>query len=250
MSASVHFPLTYPGDVRPLLAEGADLRRLVKLAELQPRSAVLVLGVTSPERLALLAQEVGLQLTVADPSAERLERLQASPVLEAWAGQLTFQQVGVEGLTAPGGGYAAIIVDLIPPMSLTDAVSSLRPLLGRDGKLLLGYPVRVGRHAHPSALRFWEQKLGEPLLLPRECLQVLERSGFEPLFIEALEDGALDAFYRQVEEALEASGEPSPQLREELTLHRGQGGRACSTFAVMIGRRREPGEKPPSSRHG
>jgi hypothetical protein len=100
-------------------------------------------------------------------------------------------------------------------------------------------------------LRLWEQKMGAPLLLPGECLQAIEREGCEPQTAEVLDDAALNAHYRELEQSLRSDEDDAraAALREEVALFRSQGGRSSASFAVLVARRREPGERPPRA-HG
>jgi hypothetical protein len=79
---------------------------------------------------------------------------------------------------------------------------------------------------------------------------VLEAAGFEPESAESLHDTELDALYRDIEAGLAASpvGPQAAGLREELALHRESNGKASVSYAFVVGRRKEPGEKPPASR--
>jgi hypothetical protein len=112
-----------------------------------------------------------------------------------------------------------------------------------EGRLCVTQPVRVGRFPNPAMVRLWEQKIGEPLRLPSECLQTMEQEGYEPQTAEVLDDSAMDAYYRHLE-----SGAPS-EIHEEAALFRSQGARAGAAFALLVARRREPGEKPPLARN-
>jgi hypothetical protein len=100
-------------------------------------------------------------------------------------------------------------------------------------------------------VEFWEARLGESLLLPRELLQALEKSGFEPEGVETLSDAELVEHYRLLEARLAGVPPADSQarmLREEIELFRSQAGKASVTYAMVMGRRKEPGEKPPASR--
>lgn len=244
-----HFPLHYPGDARPALADEASLRRIAHQAQLPHGSRVLTLGLGGSVVPLVLARELGCRITAfdVDPAASQqlLERARSQGLedqISSRAGEL-----GPE-LPLDDAEVDAIFVDARVPFPLEVAVQALRRLLAPRGKLFLVYPVKVGRHPNPAALRFWEEKLGEPLRLPRECLQVLERAGYEPLLIETVEDPALGAFYRQVEQALPGAQDQA-RLEEEIALYRSQAGRSTVSFALMVGRRKEPGEKPPPSRN-
>ncbi len=248
MSSPDPFPLLYPGDVRPSLSAEATARRMAANCNLTPSAKVLVLGVGDGRVALVLARDLGVQVIAADASDAALERLRSKLQPAEIAQRVKLQKVEYEALPFSEREFAAIFVDVMPVMPLEKAVSTLRPLLALKGRLCLGYPVRVSRHASPGAVRFWEQKLGETLLIPREVLQIMERSGFEPQLIETLEDAGLDDFYRSVDQALSTVAPGAAILREEIALHRSQQGRASTSFAVTIARRKEPGERPPPSR--
>ena len=133
-------------------------------------------------------------------------------------------------------------------MALPEVLGTLRPLLTPQGRLGFTYPVRVGRVTPRAVLEFWERRLGAGLLLPRELLQQLALSGFEPESAESLQDAEMDALYKDLEPHIaQAPAELAGWLREEMALHR-ENGKATSSYAFAVGRRREPGEKPPASR--
>jgi SAM-dependent methyltransferase len=243
------FPLAYPGDVRPSLSAEASVLRMASNCSITPNTRVLVLGVGDGLATRVLARDLGAQVVAADASADRLERLRSTLQPAEVAQRVKLQLIDYDALPFSEGEFAAIFVDVIPVMPLQKTVSGLRSLLGPNGRLCLGYPVRVSRHSNPGAVRFWEQKLGETLLLPREVLQTLERAGYESQIIETLEDAGLDDFYRAVDEAWTAQTSGAAMIREELSLHRSQHGRSATSFAVMVGRRKEPGERPPPSRN-
>ncbi len=212
-----------------------------------PDTRVLVLGVGDGQTALILARDFGAQVVAADSSVDALERLR-SKLQPADAQRVKVQQVDYDALPFAPAEFPAIFVDVVPVMPLQTTVTALRPLLAPNGLLCLGYPVRVGRHPISGSVRFWEQKLGETLLLPRELLQILERAGYEPDIIETLEEPGLDAFYRTVEESCTTDAARAGLAREEIALYRSEQGRASTSFAVMTGRRKEPGERPPPSR--
>ena len=98
----------------------------------------------------------------------------------------------------------------------------------------------------------WEQRLGSPLLLPRDVLLAVEREGYEPDLIETVGETELDEFYETLAKLLQRDGAaegPGPSaLKAELALHQAQGGHTGVTLAYVLARRKEPGEKPPLSR--
>ncbi len=145
--------------------------------------------------------------------------------------------------------FDAVFVDGRVPLSLSEAVRQLRPALALRGRVCLVYPVRVGRTPNKAVVEHWEKRLAEKLLLPRELLESLEKSGFEPQSVESLSDGELDELYRSLEAGLpKADGPQAELMRRELELHRGQGGKSGVSVGLVIARRKEPGERPPESR--
>lgn len=250
MSAAADpFPLYYPAGASPAFVDEGYVRRLGRSCLIEPDSRVLVIGAAQSPLAERLVHEFGCTVVVA-ASSEELDAARSRVSSAGLEDRISIKHVAPRSLPYEDEEFQAIFVGLRTPFPLGEAVLSLRRFLSPKGRLCVAYPVRVGRQVHPAAQKFWTQRLGEPLRLPRECLQVIERAGYEPQIIEALEDPLLDAFYREVEEHLRvAASDPHAELlREELALHRSQGGRSTVSFAVMVGRRKEPGEKPPIAR--
>jgi hypothetical protein len=247
--AAEHFPIYYPGAARPTLGGEGHFRRLAKLAGVAANARVLHLG-ADPAVVSDLVG-TGCKLLVASPSEQALDALRESARGSFALDGAELRRIDLRALGFHPGEFDAVVLDARAPMSLERIASLLRPFLAKDGRLWMSYPVKVGRHPHPGALALWGKRLGEPLRLPREALQVLEQHGFEPLASEALADARLDEFYLQVEQDLEPLGVEDPRaklIREEIALHRSQGGRAGVAYAVLIARRREPDEKPGPAR--
>jgi SAM-dependent methyltransferase len=241
------FPLTYPADVRPALAAESQLRRIAGTSDLEPGSKVLVLGALNAAAAQILAKEFSARVVVADTSEAALARLGEVLDETGVSHAVSRRKADFDALPFEDGEFSAIFVDPVPLLPFERAVNALRPLLAKSGRLVLGYPVLVSRHPAPGSVQLWEQKLGEKLLSPREYLQILERSGYEPQTLETLDDAALDDFYLSLEKAL--GGSDPAVVREEISLHRSQSGRATVSFSMFVGRRKEPGEPPPISRN-
>lgn len=250
MAEGDQFPLYYPGDARPELSGESPLRRLGRQLLITHDSHVLVLGAGDGSVPTALVREFGCKIEAAEPSEADAERMRGLVKAAEQQDRISVRVVDLSNLDLPEAAYDAIWLDARSPLPLETAFRILRPLLAARGRICLTYPVKVGRHTQPALLRHWEQTLGEPLLLPRECLQIMERAGYEPQSIETLEDPALDHFYRRVEQDLDkpSADDRNARTRDEVALFRAQGGRSTTSFAVMVGRRREPGEKPPQSR--
>lgn len=243
-------PLFYPGDARPAFSAEPYLRRLGRQAGILETARVLTLGMGHGPGPLFFAREFGA--TVVAVEATEAEAKALTEQIKA-AGLFDRVAVKVGPLIRPpvaDGTFDVIFVDARVPARLGEMLSGLRRHLAPRGRLVLVYPVRVGRHQNPAVARHWERLLGEPLVLPREALQVVAEHGYEPQLVETLEDAALDDFYEAIERALEQAGpdERWARVREELSLFRSQGGRSTVSFAALVGRRREPGEKPPAAR--
>ena len=219
-----------------LLASGAAeralstetfVRRLVKTTRLKPGAAVLQLGKGDGATALALAQQHQCKVLVIDSDAEALARLGDS--LETWAEDPN-QWKGSDT-------YALVLVTGPLTQGFKDAAERLRPLLGVDGRLCRIYPVKVGLGKAPADWQAaWQEQLGEPLQSPAALLGVLEANGFEPEGVETLSDEELAVIWQ--------AGAPTPG---EQVLFATAEGKPAASCAVIIGRRKEVGEKPPVS---
>ncbi len=250
MSPAESFPLYHPAGVERAFSSDEATRRFAKVAQLEPGSRVLVLGCGPDGRAALLlAEELGCSVVAADTDEAVLDALREHALAEGLEDRLEVRRVALESLGLPDGGFNAILIQGHVLYSLKATLAGMRPLLARRGRLGFTYPARVGRFAPRAVLDFWEKRTGAPMLLPRELLQFLETSGFEPETVETLHDTELDALYRELEGHLKAPADSrAGALRQELALHRESNGKASVSYAFAVGRRKEPGEKPPASR--
>ncbi|MBM7117523.1 SAM-dependent methyltransferase [Archangium primigenium] len=250
MSPAEPFPLYFPGDARRPFGSEAATRRFARVAQLEEGGRVLDLG-CGPSEMGgvVLAQEFGCSVVVADSDESVLSLLRARVRSLGLDGRVEVRRVDLSRPAFREGEFDAILCQGRVLMSLPDALSTLRPLLSRHGRLGVTYPVRVGRVTPRAVLEFWERRLGAPLLLPRELLLHLSQAGFEPEAVESLQDAELDALYRELEpHLLQVPAELATWLREEMALHR-ESGKATASYAFAVGRRREPGEKPPPARN-
>ncbi|MCY1077417.1 SAM-dependent methyltransferase [Archangium lansingense] len=250
MSPAESFPLYFPGDARRPFSSEVATRRFAKVAQLEEGGRVLELGCgPSGPASVVLAQEFGCSVVAADADETMLIHMRDRVRSLGLDGRVDVRRVDLRKPVFREGEFDAILCQGRMFMALPDAFGTLRPLLAHQGRLGITYPVRVGRVTPRAVLEFWERRLGAPLLLPRELLQHLALAGFEPESVESLQDAELDAFYRELEPLLaKASAEQSVWLREEMALHRENNGKATSSYAFAVGRRREPGEKPPATR--
>jgi SAM-dependent methyltransferase len=198
----------------------------------------------------VLARDCGCGVIAVDQDEKALELVKERVRANSLADRVQIRTLDPKKLSFPDSEFEGIVADGRLPFNLEGAAKKLRRFIAPKGRLCLTYPVKVGRQPNRAMIEFWEKKLGEPLHLPREALQIVEAAGYEPQTVETLPDAELDEFYRSVEGQLGAVSSPgqASQLQQEIALHRAQSGRSTVTFALLIARRKEPGEKPPPSR--
>lgn len=234
-------------------APGSDeiTRRVARLCAFIPGTKILALGLSSGPAARLLATEYGCVLTVSGLDAKGRELLSAAVKKDGSGERVSFADGPLRELPQT---FQAIIGDdglALPGVPLQDRVSALRELLLPKGKLAFQMRARVGRSTPEKVTAFYQDRQ-EELLLPREALMSLERGGFEPLAAEAIADALVDEHYAAVEAALPGVSDlgAAARLRREVELYRREGGRAALSTVLIVGRRKEPGEKPPAARGG
>ncbi len=248
MPSAEHFPLHFPADARRVFGADDCVRRIARVAQWGSSARLLELG-CGPSALGVtLAKELGCSLIEADEDPAVLERVKERAKAYGLGDRLEVRKVDPAQLSFNDGQFDGIFSLGRVLMPLSSAVKQLRRYLAPRGRLCLVYPVRVSRHPARSVLEHWEARLGEPLMLPRDCLQMLEKAGYEPEAVDTLSDVELDDFYRALEPFV-ALGDEAKPLRDEMDLHRTAGGRGSFSYGLVIGRRKEPGERPPVSRN-
>jgi SAM-dependent methyltransferase len=189
MSPAEPFPLYFPGDARRPFSSEVATRRFAKVAQLEEGGRVLELGCgPSGPASVVLAQEFGCSVVAADADETLLIHMRDRVRSLGLDGRVDVRRVDLRKPAFREGEFDAILCQGRVFLSLADAVGTFRPLLALNGRLGLTYPVRVGRVTPRAVLDFWERRLGAPLLLPRELLQHLALSGFEPESVESLQD--------------------------------------------------------------
>jgi len=244
------FPLYHPPDARRLFLSDSLLRRVAQLANWDSKAKLVELF-GSLNGLSL-AKSLDCDLTVVEPFGKSLESLKERARLAGVDGQVTFAPGEPTALALPAK-KASGIFSLGRVTGLPGAEAKrLRPLLAERGRLGLTVVVKVSRHPNEKALKAWEARLGAPLPMPREALLAIEAEGFEPELVESAGDAELDEYYAGLEAALAKVEQPDADgpkaARDELALYRELNGKTGVSFAFVLGRRKEPGEKPPMSR--
>jgi SAM-dependent methyltransferase len=221
---------------------------MAKWTKLDEESRVLELGCGSGHSSELLAREFGAAVIAADDDDRGLELLRHRLQGANLSRPVQIEKLSSRELPFKEGEFNAIL--LYPKLMFPFAagIALLRRYLAPDGRLLIGYPVHVGRRPSQAALEFWEKKLGEPLSGPGELMQLLTAAGFESETIDTADGLPLDPFYEAFEAEVAQKGNANDpvvrSLRDEIAHHRGRSGTASVAFAMVIGRRREQGEKP------
>ena len=246
------FPIYLPPDARRLFSSEATLVRIARTAHWAPAPRVLELAASPASGLLSTTLKAVVTAVDSDPRAldALKDRLKAAGILDkvalkqiAWA-SLPFAEHEFDGIVALGR--------LIAPLETLAA--GLRRYLAPKGRLALTWPVKVGRIPVQSAVDFWQARLGQPLQLPRDALMGLERQGYEPETVETVGEAELDEYYAELEVVLDRQPPENAPLfkatREEIAMHRSHGGRTGVTIALVVARRKEPGERPPASRDG
>jgi SAM-dependent methyltransferase len=250
MAYAEAFPAFYPLEARRPFGHDEAVRRMAKVARFSAGCRLLHLGCGAGGTTVMLAHETGATVFAVDTDAAAMDALQERVRTSNLSERVHPRLVDYKKLPFPDAEFEGIVLDGRLPMRLSAAVTQLRKLLSPKGRLCAVYPVKVGREYVQTVVGFWERRLGEALQMPREALQLMESAGYEPHSVETLPDVELAEFYRSVEAHSSSMPEGSlaKDLKEELALHGAQSGGASVTFAQLIGRRKEPGEKPPPSR--
>ncbi len=243
------FPFYLPTEARRLFTSDGVARRVALTAHWTNTARVLELYGSSAG--IALAKDLGCDVTLAegeDAIVKALEqRVQAAGVSD----RVKVSKVSFSSLSFPEGSQDGVLVlgRLLAP--LDEAAPKLRRFLALRGRLVMTWPVRVGLRPNKAALEFWEKKIGAPLKSPRECLMSVEKHGYEPETIETPSEAELDDYYRSIEAALpKAPPDKAALLKAELDLHKDAGGKTGVTLALLVARRKEPGERPPAARDG
>ena len=218
-------------DPRAPFCRASVVSRLIRRLELVQGSELLEWGVARGSTAATLVK-LGMTVTLVEPGEEALDRVLQETRVEVNA-------VRAERPPASMAGRFALIL-LHTRDALGDEVASVaREFLGPEGRVAFVRPVKVLLRPPPGLVEQWERHWGHALRTPQELLAAFPAAGYEPDFAEALGIDEMDALYDAAPD----------ELAEEVALYRA--GAAAISFAIAVGRRREPDEKPrPSRDHG
>lgn len=218
-------------DPRAPFCRASVVSRLVRRLELAQDSEVLEWGVARGSTAPTLVKQ-GMTVTLVEPDEEALDRVLQETRVEVNA-------VKAERPPASMAGRFVLILIHARDALGDDVASVAREFLAPEGRLAFVRPVRVLLRPPPGLVEQWERHWGHTLRTPQELLATFPASGYEPDFAEALGIDEMDALY----------GAAPDELAQEAALYRA--GAAAISFAIAVGRRREPEEKPrPSRDHG
>lgn len=247
MTTAGLFPMLVPPSARGAFESDAVMRRLLRTSHLDKGSRVLEVAGAVPSSALWVAKECGCMATVVSDDGAALEKWKEGA--QKLNIPLEFRQVSFEALPFPGESFDAIFA-LGPPVApLPQQLKWLVPLLAPSARLMVSYPVKVGRFPGREALEQWEKRLGAPVETPKDTLQHLERAGLEPEGAETLSDAELDQYYKKLLPLLdELPASAASALKEEMALFSSYASRASVSYVACIGRKKVPGERPPAPR--
>ncbi len=243
------FPLYLPREARRLFQSESLLRRFAQAAQWTEDSKLLELH-GSLGGLAL-SKALKCPLTVVEPDPRAADVVRERARMAGIAPLVTVLTQSSTDASSLDDGYEGVFClgRVLGPVDVMAA--RFRPLLAQAGRLALTCLVRVGRVQPEASIKAWTARVGHPLPTPRDAMMAFEAQGFEPEICESLGEVELDDFYKEVEALLSRAPDPDAKpLLEEIALHKSCNGKTGVSYAVLIGRRKEPGEKPPLSRDG
>jgi SAM-dependent methyltransferase len=230
-------------------------RRIARHAVLVPGTKVLDLGCGAGPTARILAREYGCHVTAVDVDDSALDILVENVRRDGVSERIRPVCEDMKILSLDERSFHAVVAeDSVQHMGgpFGETLSRLRSLLVRHGKLILTMRARVARRVPSDVVRFFSER-GEVFLYPREILLALERAGLEPMAAEALSEGLVDDHFAFLEGRLSRLPEhdgAAAKIGAEIALFRSPAGRMSVNYVLAVGRRREPGEKPPPARGG
>jgi hypothetical protein len=243
------FPFYLPTEARRLYTTDGVARRVALTAHWTNTARVLELYGSSAG--IALAKDLGCDVTLAEGDDAVLKALEQRVASAGVSDRVKVQKVAFGALSFPDGSQDGVLVLGRLWGSLDDTASKLRKYLALRGRLVMTWPVKVGLRPNKAAVEFWEKRVGTTLKNPRECLMSIEKHGYEPETIETPNEAELDDYYRALEASLpKAPPEAAKVLQQEIEVHRDSGGKSGVTLALLVARRKEPGERPPAARDG
>src|SRR5262245_60032986 len=229
MRSGQHLTEEFQGsDPRAPFCRPSVASRLVRRLELPEPSEVLEWGVAHGTTAGTLAG-LGMRVTLLEGDEAALDRTLQGIRTEVNAVRAD------KPPAAMAGRFALVLIHGRDALG-DDAAAQARELLAPEGRVVFVCPVKTLLRPPPGLIEQWERHWGLTLRTPQEWLSVFPGAGYEPDFAETLGLEEMDALYADAPEG----------MAEEAALYRA--GAAAITFALVVGRRREPDEKPRPSR--
>lgn len=247
------FPLFVASDGRRLFQSESYLRRMAQTGAWSERSRLLELHGSLGGLALVRALECHLVQVEPEPTSLQWlkDRARAANIDMA---RLDLREGSTQELNGLSGPFDGVFCLGRVLGHLDEEAARLRPLLSPRARLAITTVIKAGLKPSPHSLETWERRLGRPLVSPRDALLQVEAAGFEPETIDTLSDAELDVWYRELEATLArtstVSAEVAAAVRAEIAAHKAAGGNSGVTYAMVIARRKEPGEKPPLARGG
>jgi SAM-dependent methyltransferase len=248
LSMTTERPQLFPDSIKHPLEHENTFRRVAAIANLTRSSHVLDVGENAGFAALFLARSIECHGVVADRDETNLQKVIEQGKALSLAGRITTRKMEGAEVSFSPGEFDAIFAraDLSP---LPEVAKHFREALGLRGRLWVSLPLKVGRYPSRPTVEFWERRLGQSVLEPKDALLIFEQGGFEPETVQTLGDSELADFYREIERTLAGKPEQEVQTwRQEIELFRSQSAKTSVAYGWILARRKEPGEKPPQTR--
>lgn len=231
----------YPLSQKTLFGNEHLYRRLARMGHWSSQSRILEIG--AADGAIFWAQALGCEAVVVDGHPSRVKALADQVKKSGLVDQIEVREALPSALPYGEGDFDGIVSLGHPFAPLLHVLSSFRRFLAMEGRIALTQPVSSRRGiAGAQTPRHWGA-----LSSPAEALRCLYVAGFEPEDAICSSPQELQAFYASLEQAQAVDENEADALRQERRAFEGQPEGAWA-LALLIGRRREPGERPPASR--
>ena len=223
------------------------IRRIARVAGWEQGTRLLHLGCGLGWPSMFLAETIGAHVTAVDSDETSLDALRALVKSRSLTDSIDVKKIA--DLASPGfsaGEFEGILVDSRLSLPLEKALATFRKLLQQKGRLAMLYPVKVGRFPNAAVVGSGRRRSASRCALRVTCCRrwrspATNRRRWSRWRIRSW---AVLQSHRALGGAAVGS-RPRGALKKELELHKSQAGKASVSIALVIGRRKEPGESRP-----